>query len=272
MATIPADFWAWIWSTVLWWSTWNVAVVLVFLWGVYQTLTGKRSSNRVVGIILIALSLTVSLFHSWREQYIIANREHAQLKEYDARITTAITISQSWVMPEHDPRKAYFWIPAPVNSHGKVRLAACIPGVVLLLRVRNIHDFPVSLDHISRATFVYVGGTFNLDYDMKWPLYNGFNPAQGLRRVEKTLRDIGMIQPHDYADGLISFSYPFLTTVQPDRIDISFVDSGGSTLPVHWDRNNAADISFSMLQIPDVPLDKTVVKYQAVCDFIGGGR
>lgn len=117
------------------------------------------------------------------------------------------------------------------------------------------------LDHISPVSFTYMGAKFKLPYDLNWTLYFGLDPGQGARQVVNySLRDIKTIQPHTHADGIISFSFPILLKSQPKSIDFSIVDSGGTSLPVRWTPANAADISYSLMQIPLINLSKSLIK------------
>ncbi len=273
MGQLFSDFWHWMWTTVLWWSTWNVFVVIAFVFGIYETVTG-RQRRRVLGIGLVLISLTVALFHSWLSQHNEVLKTRGLLADYYGRTTQAVTISQSWVYPRD---RTSFWS----ECQSKGRTTVCFPGIVFLLRVRNIHSFPVALDHITSATMVYDGKAVRLGYDIAVPLYFGLDPSKGIALVKHySLRDIGMIQPYSHGDGVISFNFPDMTKMappgivvgQPSRIDIDIEDSSGSVFPVHWTPGHGADINYSMMQIPSIPLGQVRKFKPPYLIFTGWGQ
>ena len=146
-----------------------------------------------------------------------------------------------------------WWVPCTFGP----RVTACFFDAVLLLRVRNIHDYPVSLTSLSDAKMLYGGKTYQLRYDITAnPLYYGANPQQGVQGVRGySIRDSGMIQPLDHIDGVVCFAFPagLVMPNGPDRIDLVLEDSAGSKLPVRWTRANRANISYTMIHIPQIP-------------------
>ncbi len=249
------SLWIWLWDTVAWASQWTVFAVFGFALGILSAFTSTEKRVRSFLLVGSFVCLAIAFFHSWLVEHRKAVREYAELQDYFNRVNTAVTISQSWVYPGQQP---VFWTPCRFGD----KRTLCFPGIVLLLRIRNVHDYPVMPERVTRPSFIYVGAKYNLPFDLNWTLYYADNPSQGLRQVNNTLRNTGMIQPHSYTDCIVSFSSPFKTTIQPDSISFNIVDTAETSLPVKWTQANPADISYSMVHIPMVDLSKAVIKFK----------